>query len=377
MSLPPPSPAATVTFFAALQHLPDPRDNRGKRHDLAFVLCGVVLAIMAGRSRVSAIHRFLHNRLAWLGEITHTAVERGISRAQLPRLLARVDWEALNALSFTHFGVRLESAVAGEWIAVDGKALRGSPGEQVLLARTHQRGGIVAHHRLAGPKASEVTAVRTLLAQPPLAGRKVTLDAVHCNPITTAQIHHAQGGYLVQVKANQPTLVAAVRALAATATPLGTQQSVDKAHGRLEVRHATFFSLAALPLAPRWQQSGLSHVVRVDRTTAQLTTAKQSRAVAYYVTNQDAATSAAQDELFTAIRGHWGCEADNWIRDVTLQEDQIPVQQSTQAHVLGTLRTLVLGLFRRAGVGNVRAMLDSLADSPSLFTQLLCQVGFL
>jgi hypothetical protein len=36
--------------------------------------------------------------------------------------------------------------------------------------------------------------------------------------------------------------------------------------------------------------------------------------------------------------------------------------------VLGTLRTLVLGLFRRAGVINMRAMLDSLADSPSLFT---------
>ena len=140
MSLPPPSPEATVTFFAALQHLPDPRDNRGKRHDLAFVLCGVILALMAGRSRVSAIHRFLRNRLAWLREMTHASVARSISRAHLPRLLARVDWEALNALILTHFGVHVESAVAGEWIAVDGKALRGSPGEQVVLARTHQSG---------------------------------------------------------------------------------------------------------------------------------------------------------------------------------------------------------------------------------------------
>lgn len=42
MSLPLPSPAVTVTFFEALQHLPDPRDNRGKRHPLAFVVVGVV-----------------------------------------------------------------------------------------------------------------------------------------------------------------------------------------------------------------------------------------------------------------------------------------------------------------------------------------------
>jgi len=377
MSLPPPSPAATLTFFAALQHLPDPRDKRGKRHDLAFVLCGVILAIMAGRSRVSAMHRFLHNRLAWLRDTTQVAVERGISRAQLPRLLARVEWEALNALILAHFGVQVESAAAGEWVAVAGKALRGSLGEQVLLARTHQSGRILAQQPLTGPKRSEVTAVRALLAQPQLAGRKLTLDAAHCNPTTTAQIHRAQGGYLVQVKANQPTLLAAVRALAATAPPLGTLQEVDKAHGRLEGRHATFFSLAALPLAPRWQHSGLRHLVRMARTTEQLATAKRSQAVAYYVTNQAATTPPAQDGLCAAIRGHWGCEADHWIRDVTLHEDQIHVKQSTQAHVLSSLRTLVIGLFRRAGVTNMRAMLDSLADSPALFTQLLCQVGIL
>jgi hypothetical protein len=229
MSLPPPSPAATVTFFAALQQLPDPRDKRGQRHQLALVLCGVLLAIMAGRARVSAIHRFLSNRWSWLSEITHTPVPRCISRAHLPRLLARVDWATLTTLSWTHFGVQVESPTAGEWVALDGKALRGSRGEQVVLARTHQSGDILAHQPLTGPKASEVPTVRTVLAQPSLQGRKATLDAGHCNPTTTAQIHQAQGGYLVQLKANQPTVLAAVQALVATAAPLGTQQSVDKA----------------------------------------------------------------------------------------------------------------------------------------------------
>ena len=377
MSHQPPSPADTVTFFAALQHLPDPRDKRGKRHDLAFVLCGVVLAIMVGRARGSAIHRFLHNRFEWLRATTQASGARCISRAHLPRLLARVDWEALNTLIQTHLGVRLESGAGGEWIAVDGKALRGSPGEQVLLARTHQSGHILAQQPLSGPKRSEVTAVRTLLAQPQLQGQKVTVDAAHCNPTTTAQIHQAQGTYLVQVKANQPTLLTAVRALAETAVPLGTCQSVGKTHGRWEERTATFFSLAPLALPPRWQPCGLQAVVRVARTTEQLTTRKRSQAVAYYVTNQSVTTPAVHAELFTAIRGHWGCEADHWIRDVTLQEDLVPVQQSTQAHVLAALRTLVLGLFRRAGVSNMRAMLDALVDSPTWFSQWLGQVGFL
>jgi len=378
MSLAVPSPATTVTVFAALQHLPDPRDNRGKRHELAFVLCGVILAIMAGRSRVSAIHRFLRNRFEWLRELTQAASEQScISRAQLPRLLARVEWAALQPLLGTHLGIHVESPAPGEWIAIDGKALRGSPGEQAVLARSHQNGGLLAHQPLSGPKRSEVTTVRALVAQPPLAGRKVTLDALHCNPLTTTQIHQAQGGYLVQVKANQAALLTTVRTLAATAAPLGTCQSVDKAHGRLEVRHASFFSLAPLTLPVRWQRSGLRAVVRVDRTTTHLPTAKQTQAVAYYVTNQEVTTGAAQTDLFTAIRGHWGCEADNWLRDVTWQEDQVLVHHPTQARVLSLLRTLVLGLFRKAGVGNMRAMLDDLADSPSRFTQLLRQVGFL
>lgn len=377
MSLPPPSPAATVTFFAALQQLPDPRDQRGKRHQLPLVLCGVILAMMAGRARVSAIHRFLRHRLGWLSEITHTPVTRCISRAHLPRLLARVEWEALKALSLAHFGVAVESPTADEWVAIDGKALRGSRGEQVVLARTQQSGDILAHQSLTGPKASEVPTVRTVLAQAPLRGRKGTLDAGHCNPTTTAQIQQAQGGYLVQLKANQPTLLAAVHALVATAAPLGTQQRVDKAHGRLEDRHATCFSLADLPLPPRWQASGLCSVVRVVRTTTQLKTAKQSQAVAYYLTNQTAVTRAAQDDLVTAIRGHWGCEADHWRRDVTLQEDHIRVTQPTQAHGLGVLRTLVLRVFRCVGATNYQALIETLADSPSRFTQMLCQVGFL
>jgi hypothetical protein len=181
----------------------------------------------------------------------------------------------------------------------------------------------------------------------------------------------------VQVKANPPTLLVAVHTLVATAPSLGTLPHVDKGQGRREERHATFFSLVDLPLPPRWRDSGLRSVIQVARTTEQLKTAKRSQAVAYYLTNQAATTPPAQADLFTALRAHWGCEADHWIRDVTWQEDQIHVAQPTQAHVLGALRTLVLGLFRRAGVSNRRAMLDTLADVPSLFTQLLRQVGFL
>ena len=82
-------------------------------------------------------------------------------------------------------------------------------------------------------------------------------------------------------------------------------------------------------------------------------------------------------DLLGAIRQHWGCESDHWIRDVTFQEDRIQVRHSNQAHVLSTLRTLAMRIFRKAGVANMQATLEDLIDSPQRFKQMLFQVGFL
>jgi len=39
--------AKEIKFIDALKALPDPRDNRGKRHSLAFLIVTVVFAILA------------------------------------------------------------------------------------------------------------------------------------------------------------------------------------------------------------------------------------------------------------------------------------------------------------------------------------------
>ena len=118
--------ADVCNFVEALSHLSDDRDNRGKRHALAFVVAGVVLAILSGRSKVSSIFRYLRNRVAWLREVTQHPGARVISRAHLPRLLARLPWAELNTLIEQHFGVQVELRATYNWVAVDGKVLRGT-----------------------------------------------------------------------------------------------------------------------------------------------------------------------------------------------------------------------------------------------------------
>ena len=113
-----------ASFIKALYGLTDPRDNRGKRIDLAFIVGIVVLAIMLGRSKLSSIHRHIWNRADWLREVTGMPQARLISRAHLPRLLAIVPLDELNDIVEAHFGVRLEMNQADEWTAIDSKTLR-------------------------------------------------------------------------------------------------------------------------------------------------------------------------------------------------------------------------------------------------------------
>jgi predicted transposase YbfD/YdcC len=370
-------------FVEALSQLPDDRDNRGKRHALAFVVAGVVLAILSGRSKVSSIFRYLRNRLEWLREVTHHPEAGVVSRAHLPRLLARVDWVELNTLIDQHFGVQVELSATHDWVAIDGKVLRGTLAsgdkQSMVFAVSHASRTLLAQAPMHGSKASEIPVVRDLLTHSQLEAHKVTLDAHHCNPTTTAQIHQAGGQYVIQVKENQPLLLTQCQSVAATAMPLGSHEEYDKGHGRLTTREGQCFDMRALRLAPRWSDSGIHTLVVVKRQTVTFATQKTTCETAYYISNQALSTDphAHALELTGAIRQHWHVESDNWIRDVTLEEDHIKTTSANQAQNMGCLRSLALRLLRRFNVKNFQEALEDFADCPSRFEALLRQVKFL
>jgi predicted transposase YbfD/YdcC len=370
-------------FVEALRQLTDDRDNRGKRHALAFVVAGVVLAILSGRSKVSSIFRYLRNRIEWLREVTQHPEAGVVSRAHLPRLLARVDWVELNTLIDQHFGVQVELSATHDWVAIDGKVLRGTLAsgdkQSVVFAVRHASRTLLAQAPMHGSKASEIPVVRDLLQHSQLEARKVTLDAHHCNPTTTAQIHQAGGQYVIQVKENQPLLLTQCQSVAAAAVPLGSHDECEKGHGRLTTREGQCFDMRALRLAPRWSDSGIHTLVVMTRHTVTFATQKTTCETAYYISNQALSTDpqAQALELTGAIRQHWHVESDNWIRDVTLDEDHIKTTSANQAQNMGCLRSLAMRLLRRFNVKNFQEALEDFADCPSRFEALLRQVKFL
>ncbi len=375
-----PLPQGYSSFVEALSDLTDPRDPRGRRHELVFIVAAVVLAILSGRSRVSRIHRFIRNRLEWLQEVIGQAQARAISRAQLPRLLARLDGDELNALIEQHFGVRMERSENQEWVAIDGKVLSGVKEKQaVVLAVSHQSRTVLAQAPMKGPKASEIPVVRQLLKDAKLEAQKVTLDAHHCNPKTTAQIHQAGGEYGIQVEQNHPSLLAQCQHLAATARAQADDQEQTKGHGRITQRKGRGFSLSACPLAPRWANSGVQTRRAIERQTDTPATGKTSSETAYYITNRTLGSTpkANLKELCGAVRQHWHVESENWIRDVTFNEDQIKTTSANQGQIMGGLRGLAIRLLRKVNIGNFQEALENFVDCPNMFQNFLKRVRFL
>ncbi|MFK7983295.1 MAG: transposase family protein [Saprospiraceae bacterium] len=111
-------------YFDTLQaDLEDHRDPRGKIHNLAFVLCGIVIAILHGRKSPSSIQRFIFNRHLELVEWTDFQADSPISITQLGRVVRGLDWTTYNHINAQYFGVKVTENNDSEWIAVDGKAV--------------------------------------------------------------------------------------------------------------------------------------------------------------------------------------------------------------------------------------------------------------
>ncbi|CAK0746363.1 Mobile element protein [Gammaproteobacteria bacterium] len=367
-----------------IHNLPDPRDNRGKRHSLALLIVAFVLATLTGRQKLSSIHRFICNRLDWLHDLTKIPKVRAISRAHLPRLLARLDWIALNQLIKSAFGVHIQSQEGQIWVAIDGKVLRGTldagDKQSLVIAITHETSEVVGEARQVGSKSSEIPVVRELLHETELEKQKVSLDAHHCNPETLSQIHQAGGVYLTQVKENQAVLLQQCQALAMSQLALAITVEPDKANGRVTERCAKLFSMEDIELATRWQNSGINVCVVVEREVFEVKTQKTSFETSYYISNQaiDVMThEATVTELAQAIRKHWKVESNNWIRDVTFNEDKIKTKSGHQAQIMGRLRGFAIALLRKASTKNFQASIDKFADSAADLESMLRQVKFL
>jgi predicted transposase YbfD/YdcC len=351
----------TSLYMALTKNLKDSRDNRGKRHDLAFTLVLVLMAILSGKTSVSSIHAYMFNRypvlVFGLGDKVKGSL-RCISRAQLPRVLVLVKWEELFRISWSFITINPSHILPSTWLSIDGKELRGSlcvgedgkketRGEALVSLVVHGCGQIVNHSYYQGDKESEITCVRELLKDSKLPTSQITLDSLHSNPLTTALIAQCVGVYLVQVKENQQELLAQLKSIPLQKPLFGEWTETEKSHGRINIRNYKCYNISNFDFDQRWEESKIATLCIVDRLMTEVKTGKIMKEISYYISNKPLIGKDTVIDIGNAIRGHWTVENGHQVRDVTFKEDYVRTKFDPISRVLAICRTIAIEFIRK------------------------------
>jgi hypothetical protein len=181
-----------VTAFAPLlgllEEVPDHRRAEGKVYQLAHVLLFSILAIVSGGNSYRSIATFIEMHRHRLNEVFGLTWRRAPAHTAIRYILQGLDSNAVEAAFRRHANL-LQAAHAkpgGGSLAIDGKTLRGSFDGFRDRAAAHLLGvfatdtALVLAHSEVDEKSNEIPAAQALLAELGLAGRLVTLDALHC-----------------------------------------------------------------------------------------------------------------------------------------------------------------------------------------------------
>ena len=331
-----------------LVDLPDPRrETQNKLHKLHDILMIVLCAVLSGVEDWVGMEAFAEEKEAWLRGFLD--LPNGIpSHDTLSDVMGRIDPGAFQT-AFTAWATAALPGLANEQVCVDGKAVRGSrdganSAVHLVSAFAGQTRWVLAQQAVA-EKSNEITAIPDLLALLDLHGAVVSADAMGCQRAIAQTIIDAGADYVLALKDNHPTLCEAVQLWLDTEVArerLPVQETVEKDHGRIEIRrYALSSSINWLDAKPDW--AGLQAVGRVEST--RIIGEKTSTECRYFL-----CSFPDRDRFAAIVRGHWGIEnQQHWVLDVQFGEDACRARQDHSAENLALIRRMALNVLRHNG----------------------------
>ena len=251
---------------------------------------------------------------------------------------------------------------APDLIAIDGKTSRrtgnartGQRPLHTLSAYAREQRLVLAQEIVDG-KSNERALIPSLLDKLRLKGSLVTVDAAGCYRPIAEGVVEAGGDYLLTVKANQPKLLAGIKAALAQAAPetVGQSGSEETSHGRLERRRCTVVPAPA-GLSGKTPWPGLRYVAAVEgtmvrnvkvktlRTILRRTKVKVTTLTRYYITSR----TLTADQLLEAVRGHWAIENSvHWVLDVVFGDDDSRLRSAYGPRNMALVQRIALNLIR-------------------------------
>lgn len=337
-------PSIIQTFNAVT----DPRspDSINFCHPLPTILFITVVCSLCGSNDWETIVIQANAMKEWLGK--YVDMSKGVPCVRtFIRVFNVLKPEELNQVLFT-VADRLGIKAEGEVVSFDGKTMRGTSASDkglkaihILNAWSHDRGICLGHVKV-DDKSNEIPAVPKLMELLDLKGTIITADAMNTQKETVAKAIDVGADYVLPVKDNQRGLLEEIELMFNDAHKKDFKgvdaddfETVEKSHGRIEVRKYTVIDASELPATKEWKGFKTAGKVTRDRTYK----GKASTETQYYISSCEIDAK----QFAKVVRGHWGIENSlHLVLDITFREDQLRYRDRVGAQNLATIRKLTL-----------------------------------
>lgn len=347
-------PKITAGIDEHFSELQDPRLERSRLHKLIDILVIAICAVICGADTWEDVEAFGKAKQTWFAGFLE--LPNGIpSHDTFNRVFNRLNPEQFQRC-FLQWISAVSELIQGQVIAIDGK----------LLRRSHDRGvGKAAidmvsawansNHLVLGQikvcdKSNEITAIPQLLKALEISGCIVTIDAIGCQTEIAETIIEQDADYVFSLKENQGRLYEDVKLLfddlessAYRAYTYDHARTVDKAHGRLEIRECWTISdpevLRHLRGFENWPNLHTVSRIRAERRIGDDTSCEDR----YHI-----ASVCGAKLVLSAVRFHWGIENQlHWVLDIAFDEDRHRLRKEHGPENFALLRHIALNLLKQ------------------------------
>lgn len=337
------------TLFEHFEIIDDPRDIRGKRHELINIIIMTIYGILCGYTDFTNLADFLKVHEEYFTNLLNLKYGTP-SHDTLSNVFALIDTKTFLSIFIDWIKEIIENN--GVHLSIDGKAVK-SARDKINGANTPyivsaflSDIGISVGQLKVDDKSNEITAIPELIKLLDIEGKIITIDAIGtqeeiCNLITSKE---KKGDYILKVKDNQKDLKDDIK----TYFDLGLKRDdiniaiwetdYEKDHGRIEKRvYYLSYETDCISNENKWksvQAIGRIDVHRIENDKEKITKH-------YYILSKNFSL----ETFIKTTREHWNIECGlHWRLDVILDEDHSRNRVGNSIDNLSLIRKIVFNL---------------------------------
>ena len=339
------------TLFNHFELLEDPRDIRGKKHELVNILIMTIYGILCGYTDFTNLADFLKVHEDYFTNLLN--LEHGTpSHDTLSKVFSIIDSKKFLELFIEWINQIIKGN--GLHVSIDGKAVKSARDKinggntPYIVSAFLSDIGISIGQVKVDDKSNEITAIPELIDLLDIEGKIITIDAIGtqeniCNLITSKS---KKGNYILKVKDNQKDLKDDIK----TYFNLGLKRDdtniaiwetdYEKDHGRIEKRtYYLSYEIDCISDKDKWKSVkaiGRIDVKRIENNNEKITKHLFILSDTFNI-----------QTFINTTREHWNIECGlHWRLDVILDEDHSRNRQGNSINNLSLIRKIVFNLAR-------------------------------